>query len=428
MPKQDDFSSWNPGVGAAEALSVWDLKPEDRAFTGGRPQKYIVEPPEGVGATDSLLVISQVRGVNLIAPAMLDRKSLFVVPPEEPEGTSIEVLTELGLILTDLAREEVVDLVEKGYRISRNDVRYIPPIDPLAREKNKENGGFEDSDRFTWGLQAIGVPEARFTGEGIKVAVLDTGCDPKHPDFFGRISNGNVISFVLGETAVDKNGHGTHVCGTIAGPFSPQSGPRYGVAPDCELLVAKVLSNSGSGYDSWILKGINWAASMGAVVINLSLGSKRSKGEEPSFEYEALARRLLRTESPSLIVAAAGNDSARPPNVAPVGSPAACESILAVAAIDQEKRVAAFSCGQVDACRLNLSGPGVQVLSAKLGGDLVPEDGTSMAAPHVSGAAALWAESDSALRGVQLWDKLVAKAGPLNDPVTDVGGGLVQTP
>jgi len=153
---------------------------------------------------------------------------------------------------------------------------------------------------------------------------------------------------VTGENAVDKHGHGTHVCGIVAGPRQSASGVRYGVAPDCELLVVKVLANSGSGYDSWILKGMNWAADRGADVINMSLGASRKAGSPASPKYEVLARSFLENDIRSLVVAAAGNASSRPTTVAPVGNPAACDSIMSIAAVGKEMTVASFSCGKVD--------------------------------------------------------------------------------
>lgn len=429
MHRIEDETPWNPDEEVQKARSAWEEKPEDQAFVGPRPQTHIVKPPENVSAHASMKHIAGIRGIGLMNAMALDDNSHFVIPPEDEDGTPVEVLDEIDIILTDLSPDEVETLRSEGYRVFTNEVRYIPPIDPNALLVTKRSSVlWEDTNEFTWGLQAIGVPDTTTTGEGIKVAVLDTGCDPNHPDFRGRIADRNVKSYVVGESAIDRNGHGTHVCGTVAGPKQPEGGPRYGVAPDCELLVAKVLSNSGSGYDSWILKGINWAAKKGAVVINLSLGSSRGSGEEFNPEYEAIARRRLQVDTPSLIVAAAGNDSVRPMHVAPVGNPAACPSIMAIAAVDSREGVAGFSCGQVDPYPLDLSGPGVRVMSARRGGGVVELDGTSMAAPHVTGAAALWAQSNPSLRGAALRSMLIATIRPLADSARAVGAGLVQAP
>lgn len=410
--------------------SVWEQSPAYSNLSRVRPQEYIVEPPIDIELHESVSTIAFVREIQLIEPTGFSGESLLVYPPEREYGTTVEVLKEIRLILTDLTAGEIKTLAAEGYRVSRNEVRYIPPIQAEALSERIAQGqvAWTDSAALTWGLQAIGAGETNCTGQGIKVAVLDTGCSPFHPDFEGRIREENVMSFVTGETAVDRHGHGTHVCGTVAGPFKPQIGARYAVAPASTLLVGKVLSNSGSGYDSWILKGINWAAKMRAEIVNLSLGSRRANDEEHSFEYEALAARLLGLDRPVLIVGAAGNDSARPNRLAPVNNPAACPSIIACSAVGPSGEVAPFACAGTDDYPLDLSGPGVAVLSAALGGGVAELDGTSMAAPHVSGIAALWAEADGTLRGKSLRDALVSNVLPLNGDEKDVGRGLVQAP
>lgn len=422
---------WDPTKESKHDASPWTTTPEQRYFVGSRPQQFIVAPPEGEqGIELAMQQLVQVRGLPKMAATYSDDRAVMYVPPEFATGTPIEVLNELNLILTDLSPEQAMSLTARGFQVYVNEVRYVPPVPPVTNLLAPAKGDAESvSSAMTWGLSAIGLTEEyALTGQGIKVAVLDTGCLPTHPDFAGRIKAKNAISFVTGESPIDLHGHGTHVCGTVAGPLLPVSGARYGVAPNCELLVVKVLSNSGSGYDSWILKGLNWAIAQGAHVINMSLGSSRAAEEPANKRYEALARTYLSRPNPGLIVAAAGNDSDRPEMVAPVGNPAACASIMAIAAVDHAGVVARFSSGSVGNVTLDLSGPGVDVLSAGLNGGQVPLDGTSMASPHVAGAAALWAESDPSLRGRALWDKLLANVRPLKGHVNDVGAGLVRVP
>lgn len=285
-----------------------------------------------------------------------------------------------------------------------------------------------DTPARTWGVAATGADRSRFTGAGIRIAILDTGIDLDHPDFQGRAIT--TRSFVPGETVADGQGHGTHCAGTAAGPLARGDRPRYGVAPEAELFVGKVLSDAGSGTEIDILAGMAWAVEMGCEVISMSLGRSVRVGEEPTIEYERIARRAL--EAGSLIVAAAGNDSSREFGmIAPVGEPANSPSILAVAAVDGLGAVARFSCGGInpDGGEVDLAGPGVDVLSS------VPRprlyralSGTSMACPHVAGLAALWAQSDPALRGRALWRALVENAAPLGAPTRDVGAGLAMAP
>ncbi|MDX1978947.1 MAG: S8 family serine peptidase [Bryobacteraceae bacterium] len=285
--------------------------------------------------------------------------------------------------------------------------------------------------RVTWGLRAMGVTQISApTGRGVKVAVLDTGIDLTHRDLGSRVMEGQTaMSFVTGVTVQDIFGHGTHCAGTVAGPRQSVSGIRYGVAPDVELLVAKVFNNRPrpGASDDDILEAIEWADESGARIVSMSLGSPRSAGEPFSEAYEVLAAQLLARPSNSiLIIAAAGNESERPFATAPVGNPAACPSILAVAAVDRSLRIAEFSCAQLDNIgEVNLSGPGVGVFSATTGDTFETLDGTSMATPHVAGLAALLFESNPSLTAQQAADRLKSRALPLGD-ARDFGAGLAR--
>ncbi|MEA2716527.1 MAG: hypothetical protein QOI99_844, partial [Actinomycetota bacterium] len=107
---------------------------------------------------------------------------------------------------------------------------------------------FSDTPEFSWGLLATKAANSARHGRGIRVAVLDTGFDLKHPDFAGR--SVTTASFVPGQTVQDGHGHGTHCVGTSCGPASPSGSRRYGVATEAEIFVGKVLGNEGSGGDS----------------------------------------------------------------------------------------------------------------------------------------------------------------------------------
>lgn len=284
-----------------------------------------------------------------------------------------------------------------------------------------------DESRLTWGLQATNVSASRFSGRGIRVAVLDTGLDLGHPDFAGRRITSQ--SFIGGETAQDGHGHGTHCIGTACGTNRPGRLPRYGIAFNSEIFAGKVLSNRGSGADGGIIAGINWAVTNNCTVISMSLGSRTGVGEPFSPVYEMVAKRAL--AAGSLILAAAGNDSRRPGSIIPVSRPANCPSILAVAALDSNLRLAVFSNGGINPSGggVDIAGPGVDVLSASPGPRLTTRSsGTSMATPHVAGIAALLAEADPRARGSALWAALVARTRRLPLPSRDVGMGLVQAP
>lgn len=284
-----------------------------------------------------------------------------------------------------------------------------------------------DESQSTWGLQATRVPTSRFSGRQIGVAVLDTGFDLSHPDFQGRQIK--VRSFVPGQPVQDGHGHGTHCTGTAAGPLQGSQPPRYGVAYAADVFAGKVLNNQGSGTDSQILAGIEWAILNKCAVISMSLGAPVEVGVPWSRVFEQVARRALNNDA--LIVAAAGNDSHRPGSIVPVSHPANCPSIMAVGALTQMLKPAWFSNGglNTDGGQVDIAAPGVAVRSSWPVPTLYRTlDGTSMATPHVAGIAALLAEARPNARGLELWALVVQHARHLTVPNRDVGAGIAQAP
>jgi subtilisin family serine protease len=285
-----------------------------------------------------------------------------------------------------------------------------------------------DESQATWGLQAIKALESCHSGRGIRVAVLDTGMDLEHADFLPR----SIVSesFIDGEEVQDGHGHGTHCIGTACGPLSPAELPRYGVAHEAEIYAGKVLSNRGSGADRGILAGIEWAVTNGCRVVSMSLGAATRPGQRHSRVYEQVARRAM--AAGTLIVAAAGNESDRPNGeFNPVGHPANCPSIMAVAAVDSQLAVAPFSNRGLnpDGGQVDIAGPGVRVHSSwPMPTRYRTISGTSMATPHVAGVAALLAEANPQATAAELWNLLTQTAARLPLPSNDVGAGLVQAP
>ncbi|WP_431945256.1 S8 family serine peptidase [Actinacidiphila sp. bgisy167] len=282
----------------------------------------------------------------------------------------------------------------------------------------------------------IGAPDVWSggdTGQGVDVAVLDTGIDAAHPDFAGRIAEAQ--SFVPGLDVTDRNGHGTHVASTIAGTGAASGGTEKGVAPGASLHIGKVLDDSGSGQDSWILAGMEWAArDQHAKVVSMSLGNEPTDGTDPLSE----AVNRLSEETGALFVIAAGNSGPEPYTVS---APGAADAALTVGAVNGPGKgvdqLASFSSRGPrvgdNAVKPDLTGPGVDVLAAR--SQYAPEgegayqtmSGTSMATPHVAGAAALLAAKHPDWTGQQLKDALVSTtASTQRSSPFEAGSGRVD--
>ncbi|WP_338693799.1 S8 family serine peptidase [Streptomyces sp. Q6] len=253
----------------------------------------------------------------------------------------------------------------------------------------------------------INAPQAwrdGYTGKGVTVAVLDTGYDSDHPDLAGRVSVS--ADFTGAGSAEDDNGHGTHVASTIAGVDSTYRG----VAPDASLAVGKVCDSSGNCKTSAVLAGIDWAVNtVHAKVVSMSLGGPADETDPAIAVINELSK-----STGTLFVVAAGNDGES--GTATVGAPAIADSALAVGAVDSDDALAAFSSRgprpSDNAVKPDITAPGVSIVAAKLGGGHTAKSGTSMATPHVSGAAALLAQAHPDWSGEQLKTALMTSADP----------------
>ncbi|GIJ71759.1 S8 family serine peptidase [Virgisporangium ochraceum] len=284
-------------------------------------------------------------------------------------------------------------------------------------------------------VSRIGAPAAwaqGVTGRGVTVAVLDTGVDTDHPDLAGKVSLSRDFS---GKGSVeDGNGHGTHVASTVAGSGAASGGRYRGVAPDASLAVGKVLDDTGSGSFDAIIAGLEWAAAEAhADVVNLSLGAYGSDGTDPvSAAVDDLTRRYG-----TLFVAATGNDGAD----GWVSTPAAATSALAVGSVSKVDVPSPFSnrgprAGD-GAVKPEIAAPGEGIVAAAPAG--VPPlgepvgdgyqrlDGTSMATPHLAGAAALVVQQHPDWTPTQVKDALVSTAAEVAGAgVYAVGTGRVD--
>ncbi|MBD0738633.1 S8 family peptidase [Streptomyces sp. CBMA29] len=286
-------------------------------------------------------------------------------------------------------------------------------------------------------MDQIGAPplwKAGYEGAGVKVAVLDTGVDQTHPDLKGRVAKAE--DFTGSPTGTgDHFGHGTHVASIVGGTGAASGGARKGVAKAANLLVGKVLGDDGYGYDSQVIAGMQWAADQGAKVVNMSLGADdESDGTDPM----SLALNEISEASGTLFVVAAGNNGQNGQQT--VGIPGVADDALTVGAVDGQDALANFSSRGPrygdGAVKPDVTAPGVDIVAARASGTTLgdPVDpyyvslsGTSMATPHVAGAAALLAQRHPDWTARQLKDALVSTAHTVDgQAVTDQGGGRID--
>ncbi|OLF19226.1 hypothetical protein BU204_02420 [Actinophytocola xanthii] len=281
----------------------------------------------------------------------------------------------------------------------------------------------------------VGAPTAwqrGLTGAGVRVAVLDTGIDTDHPDLTDTTA---VSQDFTGTGGVeDGHGHGTHVASIITGTGAASDGRYRGVAPDVTLAVGKVLDDDGWGTEDGVLAGMRWAAAeSGAKVVNMSLGSVPTDGQDPM----SVAVNTFSRQYGTLFVIAAGNDGADQT----VNSPAAADDALTVGSVSTSDEPSWFSSrgprvGDGGA-KPEISAPGGAIVAARpagvpplgepVGEDYQRLDGTSMATPHVAGAAAILAQQHPDWRGPALKSALVSSAQEIPDAgVYQVGTGRLD--
>ncbi|MFJ7976675.1 S8 family peptidase [Peribacillus sp. JNUCC 23] len=277
-------------------------------------------------------------------------------------------------------------------------------------------------------IRARSIWREGFKGENIVVAVIDTGCQPDHLDLMGQIIGGyNFTGDYNGNPAnfSDNNGHGTHVCGTIA---AAENGfGVVGAAPKAKLLVLKALNGSGEGttdnISSAIQYAINWTGPRGEKVrvISMSLGGPNDDPALHSSIKNAVQANIM-------VVCAAGNEGDGIADTVENSYPAAYPEVVAVGSVNQRGRISRFSNsnGEVD-----LVAPGEQVVSTFPGNQFAVLSGTSMAVPHVSGAVALLIDKYETIRGHKLteleaYNELLNQTVSLGNPETQEGHGLLK--
>jgi subtilisin family serine protease len=266
----------------------------------------------------------------------------------------------------------------------------------------------------------VGAPaawSAGHTGQGATVAVLDSGIDRTHPDLADAVVGSQDFTGMAPD-ARDGNGHGTHVASIITGSGAMSGGRYAGVAPDAGLLVGKVVTDAGFGQVSWAIEGMEWAAAQDADVVNMSLGY----GVDDGTGILDQAVDNLTATTGTLYVVSAGNGG---PAAESVTTPGSADAALTVGAVDDDDRLAELSSRgprwNRSAIKPDLTAPGVGIVAAQASGaqsgePVVPGytrlSGTSMAAPHVAGAAAILSAEHPDWQAEQLKGVLVGSAAP----------------
>ncbi|MGW4412151.1 S8 family peptidase [Nonomuraea sp. NPDC004702] len=386
--------------------------------------KYLAENGYSDEVAKRLPVIVQYPGDQ---PEAAVRRSAAAVPASEPTRT-LESIHASALDVTKAEASAFWEAVRGGR----------PAGEGLAKSPGTLRGGIAKlwldakvKADLDVSVPQIGAPKAWERGQdgtGVKIAVLDTGADTGHPDLAGRIADSK--SFVPDQPVQDGHGHGTHVASTIAGTGAASGGTFKGVAPGAQLVVGKVLDNTGSGQESWIIEGMEWAARSGAKAVSMSLGGPPSDGTDPLSQ----AVNDLTAETGTLFVVAAGNLY----EAETISMPGAADAALTVAAVDKSDKLAAFSSRGPrpgGGLKPDIAAPGVDIVAARAAGTAMgsPVDdhytgasGTSMATPHVAGAVAIMAQRHPDWTAQQLKSALMSTSTDDGFTVYEQGAGRVD--
>ena len=357
------------------------------------------------------------------------------VPGLQPERS----LESIGSVSADLRKartepllRELVDAAQDGKALKR-----FPATSELSGVTHLWRDARTKAADMTSAPQ-IGAPQAwasGYSGQGVTVAVLDTGIDTDHPDLAGKVVTDR--NFGTAPDTDDHFGHGTHVASIIAGSGTASNGDLKGVAYAANLINAKILDDAGFGETSWMIDGMEWAATNGADVMNLSIGVRGSytDGTDPG----AMAVNSIVDRYHTTVVVAAGNDGAN--GASTVTTPGSADKALTVAAVDADDAITWFS-GRGPragdwALKPDLSAPGNEIVAARAGGTSMGNpvndfytaaSGTSMATPHVAAAVALLLQQRPDLTPSQIKSLLMGSSTVLDESVWDQGAGRLYLP
>ncbi|MGW4101625.1 S8 family peptidase [Streptomyces sp. NPDC004976] len=452
-----------------EGSHILTLITGDRVVLGHDRQPLSVERAEGrehipmqIERTKDGTYVVPLDVRSLIDSDRLDRRLFDVTLLSRPEYTERQ-RDGLDLIVAyegerPAARTALRDSggpeVTRSFRSLSADVVSVPPREAgagwraLTGRTARDANGLAPGIRKIWldglskatldrSVPQIGAPsawKAGYDGTGVKIAVLDTGVDTTHPDLATQVVAER--NFSDSPDLKDRQGHGTHVASIAAGTGARSKGTYKGVAPGARILSGKVLDDEGTGQESWVISGMEWAVQQGADVVNLSVGGEDAPGLDPMEE----AVNHLSATSDTLFVIAAGNEGES--GARTVSTPGSADAALTVGAVTKDDRLAPFSSRGPrvgdDGPKPDITAPGVGIVAAAAAGSVigeggtdgyVPLDGTSMATPHVAGAAALLKQQHPRWSGELLKGALTGTAAPAPDYSTfEQGTGRADLP
>lgn len=306
-------------------------------------------------------IIKSLPLINAVLCEFTEEES-HVSLASRPEVLDVHDDIKLTICIMEPAEEEVNKSISSPFPFP-----FLWPVRPIRRK----TPAAQPAQQVGWNIQQIQAWPYQSTGKRVKVAVIDTGIALNHPDLKDNIKGGiNVIN--NGASYNDDNGHGTHVAGII-GALNNEIGV-VGVAPEVDLYAVKAFDSRGQGNLSDVVEGIQWCIDNDIKIVNMSFGSQE---ENAVFRqaFQTAARRGL------IMVAAAGNEKERNS----VTYPGKYSEVLAVSALTQQGTLADFSSWGKE---VGIAAPGVNIRSTYLNGGYKELSGTSMAAPHVTGAVA----------------------------------------
>ena len=443
-----------PAAAASRTMHTITLVTGDRVTVSGDGEQVSAEA--GAGRTGVVFSVASSHGHVRVVPS--DAAPLLVAGRLDPRLFDVT-----GLITAGYDRRDTLPLILASRSGTGNAPKAVTGLaktaglpavhgmavrQPRAQAARTWKAMTATADTKVWldatlhptldvSVPQIGAPaawSAGYTGTGVRVAVLDTGIDDTHPDLAGTVVARQ--NFTDGEPDADTVGHGTHVAATIASSGAAENGRYKGVAPGAKLLDGKVCAEYGC-LESSILAGMTWAAAdEHAQVVNLSLGGDDDPAVTDPLEA---AVQTLSDQYGTLFVIAAGNTDGSVVH-GDINSPGSAAAALTVGAVDRNNQLAGFSLrGPTTDGRLkpDLTAPGVNITAARAAGAAeVPGNpgdpyttlsGTSMATPHVAGAAAILAQQHPDWSGSRIKAALMASAAPTTGAgVYDQGAGRVD--